>query len=202
MKFRNSVKTTIFFRFHATIGYVCPVTNFMNSKENTSPPIEYFAISPTRLVILFILTLGFHTIYWFYRNWEALRKMGGQKVIPLIRGFLSWFYAFRLFKEISISSERHGHKMPVPPGLLATIYFLSLIVGSAILQFSHLLPEATLGLLIILYFLFIFLPLALIQRAINANNKKEGFSLTKKFSLVEKLFVLIGFITWISLFMG
>jgi uncharacterized membrane protein YvbJ len=46
------------------------VKNFEKNIEG----IEYFSIPPKRLALLSILTLGLYEIFWFYKNWEAIKK--------------------------------------------------------------------------------------------------------------------------------
>ena len=41
-------------------------------KNKNSIAIEYFSVSPIKLVIMSIISLGLYDFYWFYRNWQKI----------------------------------------------------------------------------------------------------------------------------------
>ena len=53
----------------------------------TDPPEEsvaalFFATSQAKLAIMSIATLGIYDIWWFYKNWLAVRARTGRKIRP------------------------------------------------------------------------------------------------------------------------
>jgi hypothetical protein len=67
----------------------------------TKPEVRryFFDVSPTKLIVMSLVTLQFYQVYWFYKNWELARKRG-QDVTPWARAIFSIFYAYPLFKEV------------------------------------------------------------------------------------------------------
>ena len=102
----------------------------IESKGGSS--IEYFSISPKRLALFSILTLGIYEIYWFYKNWEAVKKAENLKISPLGRAIFAVFYCNSLFKKVLESAKSHNYQNSYSPGWLATAYILLLVVGNGL----------------------------------------------------------------------
>lgn len=69
-------------------------------KTTSAKKPRFFAISGSRIFWLNILSLGFYQLYWFYKNWQALRT-DGQKVNPVVRAWIfPFFFVFPLFANI------------------------------------------------------------------------------------------------------
>lgn len=154
--------------------------------------IEYFAISPKRLALFSILTLGIYEIFWFYKNWEAIKKAENLKISPLGRAIFAVFYCNSLFKKVLESAKSHNYKNSYSPSWLATAYILLLVVGNG----SSRVESADVGLNLVWLVIAIssFIPLLAVQKAINFNNEKiKGSSDLKSwFSGGEVVLVIIG----------
>lgn len=160
--------------------------------------VEYFSIPPARLALLSVLTLGLYEIFWFYKNWEAIKKAEQQKISPLGRAIFTVFYCHSFFKKVLQSAKKHGYNDSYSPGLLATIYIILLLVGNGLSRIEN----TTFGLDILWLLIAIssFIPLLSIQKAINFNNSKmiRNFDKNRKFSKEEIILTVIGVI-WFGL---
>jgi len=94
--------------------------------------IEYFAIPPKRFALFSILTFGIYEIYWFYKNWQAVKKAEGQNISPFWRAIFAVFFCHGLFKKLLESAKAHGYKESYSPGWLATAYIVLLLVGNGL----------------------------------------------------------------------
>src|SRR6266571_6685632 len=59
-------------RFNATQGKSGEqkgISMSANNTETTKPQASFFVVSPAKLAIMSVATLGLYQIYWFYRNW-------------------------------------------------------------------------------------------------------------------------------------
>jgi hypothetical protein len=81
-------------------------------------------MSPQKLVVLSLCTLGFYQLFWFYRNWRLVRDEGGEQVAPWIRTLFAPLTAFSLFDDVESLARRSRvpiHWSPIPLGIA---YFL------------------------------------------------------------------------------
>lgn len=154
--------------------------------------IEYFAISPKRLILLSILTGGVYEMYWFYKNWEAVKKFEGQKISPLGRTIFAIFYCKSLFRKVLESAKSHGYQNFYSPAWLTTAYILLFLITGMGLTYSSNAVWSLVG-------IFGFIPLIPIQKAINFNNEKvkDALDLKRDFSRSEALLVIYGTISFV-----
>ena len=55
------------------------------------PPI-FFATSPLKLVVMSTVTLGFYELFWFYANWQRLKRRRHPRISPFWRTFFAIFF--------------------------------------------------------------------------------------------------------------
>lgn len=149
-----------------------------------SKKIGYFYVSEQKLMVLSITTFGLYEFYWFYRNWKEIKDQNGEKISPILRAWFSPIFSYGLFKRILSSAKEQGYMKSYSPGLLVIIYFLFVVSGS--------LPD----LLWIISFAS-FMPLIMVQEAINFTNEKTNSLAYRKgqgFSSGETLLAIIGII--------
>ena len=159
--------------------------------------IEYFAISPGRLALFSILTLGIYEFYWFYKNWVAVKKFEGAKVSPFWRAWFAIFFCHNLFKQILKSAQKHGYQNSYSPGWLATAYIGLLLIGNGLLRVGS--YDVGLNLFWLAIASATFIPLLSVQKAINFNNEKIKGSnaLEEGFSGSEVILIVVGIILFI-----
>ena len=62
------------------------------------PP--FFAVSLTKLVIMSACTLSLYEIYWFYRNWQYIRRRERSNISPAPRAIFAVFYCYQCFARV------------------------------------------------------------------------------------------------------
>ena len=164
--------------------------------------IEYFAISPKRLILFSILTLGIYEIYWFYKNWEAVKKFEGQKIYPFWRSIFAIFFCYSLFKKVLESAKSHAYQNSYSPGWLATAYILLLVIGNGLSRVES--YDIGFNLIWLIIAIATFIPLLSVQKAINFNNGKikDDFELRKEFSGGEVVLIVVGVIWFLLVLVG
>ena len=159
---------------------------------------EYFAISPKRLALFSILTFGIYEIYWFYKNWVAVKKFEGAKVSPFWRAIFAVFFCYNLFKRVLESAKQQGYQNSYSPGWLAAIYIGLLVIGNGLSRTET--YDVGFNLFWLAVVVATFIPLLSVQKAINFNNEKikEGGVLRESFSGGEVVLIVVG-VLWMLL---
>ena len=76
-------------------------------------PVEYFYTPPLRFLLLAcsIPGIGAYYVYWFYKNWAAVKKaQGTQSMYPFWRSIFSVIFCWSLFGRIYSDAKQHGYK--------------------------------------------------------------------------------------------
>lgn len=148
------------------------------AKADSEARVEYFSVSPLRLVVLSILSFGLYLFYWTYKNWAAVRKYTKDDVWPILWGWFLWlFFIIPLFLRMRDSLRKDGRptKGFMIYASLYIVFYLAYRLGDAFVEslMNYSLP---LGLAVIYTALaaFVIMPFFLIpvQRQINAYNKE------------------------------
>jgi hypothetical protein len=116
-----------------------------------------FSVSPFKLVVLSLCTLGIYQIYWFYKHWVLIKERSEPDIIPWARAFFGFFWCYSCFEFI----RKDERDLSVEPTLLAG----PLATGWIVVSLAWRLPEP--------YWLITYLaPLLLVpaQRHINHIN--------------------------------
>jgi predicted nucleic acid-binding Zn ribbon protein len=160
--------------------------------QDNSIAVEYYAISLKRLVLFSILTFGIYEIYWFYKNWQAVKKFQGEDIYPFWRAIFTVLFCYSLFKKVLESAKKHTYQDPYSPGWLATAYIFLLLIGNSLSSVD----SYGIGFNIIWLIVVVstFIPLLPVQKAINFNNRKinSNLELKKDFSGSEVILIVIG----------
>lgn len=53
---------------------------------------QFYVVSIRKFTILFFMTLGLYTIYWFYSHWNEYKLYSGKKIWPAPRSIFSIFF--------------------------------------------------------------------------------------------------------------
>ena len=165
---------------------------------------EYFTVSVRRFMAYSVLSSGMWPLYWFFRNWQAVRKAGYKKKFsPLLRTLFFNFTAFSLLKKILLGAQRAGYQGNYNPSQLAVFLF---VVGFLSRGFEKL-PAMPIGLLlVVLVGLFVLEPVILSPavEAIQYLSVKQGRDLKENNKLTAGQVALfaLGALAWLGLLSG
>jgi len=76
-----------------------------------------------------ICTLGVYELYWYYKNWCAIKERGEPEIMPLGRAFFAPLFCYSLFSKIRATAKSRAIQDPVPAGLLAAGWIIFTILG-------------------------------------------------------------------------
>src|SRR3989344_4845278 len=97
----------------------------VETEENgDSSKITPLTISTNKLIFLSVLSFGLYEIYWFYRQWKALKEIKDLKITAWARGLFASLFAYPLFKQFFELARSETKKDYPSAGWLATGYFV------------------------------------------------------------------------------
>ena len=155
--------------------------------------IAFFNISPARLVMLSLITLNIYSLYWFYRNWVAIKEAENRPIWPFWRAIFYLFFTHSLFKKVYRAANNKGYQQKVPSWYWATAYITLILTARLMAQYIaalHLPVWIYWG----LYFLLVFSPMLClipIQQAINFHNRQAHYPLITHFAFGEKILLVV-----------
>lgn len=165
--------------------YAPPTTDVspVQSGAIAAPPIEppFFATSLLKLGVMSLFTLGLYELYWFYKNWQLIKRREKLDVMPFWRAFFAVFFCYSCFSHV----RRYEHPAVAAGSLAAG----PLAAGWIVLNVSWRLPDP--------YWLitfFAFLPMLPVQHRINEINNAvaPGHDPNARFTWLNWTGVAIG----------
>ena len=163
-----------------------------------------FHVSITKLVTLFVITHGLYQLYWFYQNWQGIKKHYDIEAWPAVRAFFSIFFTHSLFTYINEYLKGKGRQYPWNPSLCATFYVVVLITGAVLRNISVTSAEA----ILLMAILTVFLPLLALwpiyraQQAINLAIEGDEFKRNSRLTWANMIWVVLGSIYWGFILLG
>lgn len=90
----------------------------------------YYPVSFTKFFILWVVTFGFYSIFWFYKNWQFYKQKYNKPIMPLARAIFYpvWFYI--LFKALKAQSEEADASIQQPSNFVGVACFISIWIAS------------------------------------------------------------------------
>ncbi len=174
--------------------YATPKAEIFTNKAALTP---FFVTSKTKLLVLYFMTMGVYSIYWFYKHWKTHQSVMDKTIIPVLRAIFSIFFTHALFHRIEDFSIKKG-LAKWNATFYATIFVL-LSVISAIIDFFSI-KMGTSGVLDIIslgLFMVLFYPLYKAQMMANQVCDDPKGQTNSQFSLYNILFIILGGFFWI-----
>lgn len=92
-----------------------------------SAPV-YFSVSPLKLVVMSICTLGIYDLYWYYKNWRLIKEREQLDIMPFWRAFFAYFFCYSCFKKIRGTAASLNLNRYIAAGPLATGWIIVAIL--------------------------------------------------------------------------
>ncbi len=89
------------------------------SSLNEDTELRFFAVSPFKLVVMTVTTLGLYEVYWFYKQWVLIRKHSEPDILPWARALFGVFWCYSCFEYIRNEERRLNLEPALSAGPLA-----------------------------------------------------------------------------------
>ncbi len=159
--------------------------------QPTSEERQFYVVSPLKLSVLYLGTVGMYTVYWFYKNWQFYRRSSGERVLPAARAIFFIFFVTSLFRTVDATIRRNGISHVWRPNLLAALYVALYIFSTVCEKLSD--KDVGSPVTDILWLLTFPCMLAVLlrgQAAINASQRDPQGSSNKQFTIYNILWLV------------
>lgn len=101
-----------------------PPSAALSDPPSDSASAPFFATSQAKLAIMSLATFGIYEVWWFYKNWSAVRARTGRRVSPFWRALFSPCFSFSLFYEIESEAKTAGLQARFAPAVCGAAFFV------------------------------------------------------------------------------
>lgn len=159
---------------------------------------RFYVVGSRKFYLLFILSFGLYTIYWFYKNYSLIKLRTQEDIWPVPRGIFSIFFAHNLFRRIDNELNDTDSKFTWTPNSSATLYIL-VVLGQSV---SSNLGDKNIGSPITDLLTFALLPLIAVvvhpaQKAINTLCGDPTGAVNSRLTAFNWVWVIIGGLVWL-----
>lgn len=85
--------------------YAAPMSDCEEAPKTTMDH-TFYVVSRTKFFVLYLMTFGFYSIYWNFRNWQLFKKKTHKELRPVFRALFSIFFTHALLREIDEANLR------------------------------------------------------------------------------------------------
>jgi hypothetical protein len=153
--------------------------------DGAQPP--FFPVSILKLVVLSICTFGLYELYWFYKNWQAIKARERIDISPAPRAIFAVFYCYQCFARIRDFDTPTLASSKLAAGPLA--------IGWVVVTLLHKLPSSYW--LVSMFAVAFFIPVQMCANRINTSVSPEHHP-NARFTAWNWLGVALGSI-WLAL---
>ena len=107
--------------------YDAPESDLVDSSEANDQ--LFYVVSKSKFAIMFFSTLGFYSVYWFYRNWALYKEHYNKDIWPIPRTIFIIFFIQSLFKYINEKLEETNSEFKWNHQTLAGFYIIFSVTG-------------------------------------------------------------------------
>jgi hypothetical protein len=181
--------------------YSAPVADLTDAPrlqgDADSGGLKFYVVAPYKFILLYVCTLGFYKIYWFYKNWSRykayVKSYADADMWPVMRAIFSIFFVHALFRNVDETINDEPRKFSWSPSVLATLYVIFQLIITAIdrlpkTSFENIAIGVELALMVPIIGFVLFTA----QRAINAACGDPKGESNNKLSVANWLWIVLG----------
>lgn len=111
----------------------------------------FYPVSLVKLLVLSVVTFGFYTMYWFYRNWLYRKQRDGSSIMPVARGIFNIFWYYPLYKSLVADSVERYQENRVLIKSLAILFAILYLAINLVAGEDYLWAPAIIALPLLLF---------------------------------------------------
>lgn len=133
----------------------------IDRKLNPGPEESmFYPVSFIKLMVMWVLTFGLYGAYWFYKNFQYIKRENNDSSLPVLRGFFYTFWFYPLWQSLKADNDERFDVAHLPNKpiaiLMASVFLIAGLFGSSdVLWIPALLLSALLVMPLANYILFV-----------------------------------------------
>jgi hypothetical protein len=88
---------------------------------------RYHVVPVWRFVLLNALTFGIYNLYWFWKNWQLVKRADGSDIWPIPRAIFAGFTYFMLINDINMRLAARTMERKLSVGLAIGYFFVGML---------------------------------------------------------------------------
>ncbi len=183
--------------------YAPPKADLTKKIQNADTTEAFYVVSPLKMMVMFITTMGGYQIYWHYKNWrrhqENSASQGGPDgdIWPVPRAVFSFLFLHSLLSKVKQHSIAQQRPTDFDTTLTATIMVVMMLFGMVTLfntnpQFIMIVTVITLLMVVPLMFMY-----RKVQRFINEACGDPTGASNAKFTTANYVWMALGVVYWL-----
>ena len=183
--------------------YAPPQSSLTQETAVPSALPPFYVVSITKLVLLYVATMGFYSLYWFWKHWARHKRDKKLSIWPVPRAIFANFIAHSLNQEIDHRLQRAGKRYSWSPGMWAGAYVISAIGGRIVSRIPETilpaLPSFGIGILLLAINA---MALVQAQRAANLACGDPDGSGNARLTAANWAWLILGGLFWLVIGLG
>ncbi|WP_303748180.1 hypothetical protein [Stenotrophomonas pigmentata] len=183
--------------------YAPPQSSLAQETAVPSALPPFYVVSITKLVLLYVATMGFYSLYWFWKHWARHKRDKKLSIWPVPRAIFAIFFAHSLNQEIDHRLQRAGKRYSWSPGMWAGAYVISAIGGRIVSRIPETilpaLPSFGIGILLLAINA---MALVQAQRAANLACGDPDGSGNARLTAANWAWLILGGLFWLVIGLG
>ncbi|HEY8025244.1 MAG TPA: hypothetical protein VIF60_11795 [Burkholderiaceae bacterium] len=163
---------------------------------------KFYVVGPLKFWLLFVCTLGFYKVYWFYKNWSRYKAYTDEQMWPVPRGIFSIFFVHSLFRLVDRTIEKEGRDYSWNAELTATMFVVFQLTNVVLDKFSGDFEHYVSWIELLIMVPVLGTVLFNAQRAINAACGDPDGESNSRFGVFNYFWLTVGTIFWLLVLIG
>ena len=187
--------------------YAPPKSDLTNTRASANTP--FYVVSPFKMMVLFLATIGTYQLYWHYENWRLFKLRSqiegtsGAKVWPVPRAVFSLFFVHALLRHVKRRAVAENRDTGFNSTLHASLMLLLMLSGTVLGNFPeaspYLIPATVIALILLVPTMFVY---RAVQTFINQTCGDPLGAANDTFTVANYLWIAFGVLVWLGLAAG
>lgn len=146
----------------------------LHKKDATISDNKLLIVSPTRFLVLNLITGGVYAVYWAWNSWQIVNQLEEKKYWSTIRAYFMALTSFSLFKKLFTLAQSTGYKKDLDhQGLAVGVLLLAIVEGVTWNMFDNKLVLIAAAIVVPALLTWLVMPILKLQKQYLVNTKHK-----------------------------